>query len=148
VERHSSALAKRYVREIGTDWVMAVTQAKNHRILVAQITPVELFSAIMRQSREKRLSSQDTNIACSLVNLHSNQYYVLALTSAIVARSQTLLTQHPLRAYDAVQLATAIEVNLALITAKNLELTFVSSDQRLLDIAILYNFAIDNPNDH
>ena len=59
-----------------------------------------------------------------------------------------LLTQrHPLKAYDAVQLAVALRQNRALATVKQ-SLIFVSGDKTLLAAAKAEGLDIDNPFDH
>lgn len=57
-----------------------------------------------------------------------------------------LLERHPLRAYDAVQLASALESNQLFLTDAAITLTFVSADQRLLTAAIAEGLAVEDPN--
>jgi predicted nucleic acid-binding protein len=76
------------------------------------------------------------------------EYAVIALTSAVVQRAEDMLTSHPLRAYDSVQLASALEANNRLITAKLTPLIFVSADTRLLTVAISEGLTTDDPNAH
>ena len=53
----TSALTKRYVPEIGTVWVRKQTAAvAGNDIIIAQITPVELYSAIARQYHDGQIS--------------------------------------------------------------------------------------------
>jgi hypothetical protein len=48
----SSAIVKRYVKEIGTPWVLSlVAPAAGNRIYVARITSVEVVSAVTRRQR-------------------------------------------------------------------------------------------------
>jgi predicted nucleic acid-binding protein len=58
-----------------------------------------------------------------------------------------LVTKHPLRAYDAVQLASAMRVQ-ARALAKIPGLTFLTADDRLKSIAQAEGLSADNPNDH
>jgi len=66
----------------------------------------------------------------------------------IVLLARDLLDRHPLRAYDAVQLASAIVANQALIAANLPPLVFVSADDRLNAVAATEGLAVDNPNLH
>ena len=69
-------------------------------------------------------------------------------TDAIVARAQDLASAHLLRAYDAVQLASALESNARLLIAGSSPLTFVSADTRLLTAAAAEGLATEDPNSH
>ena len=53
----SSALVKRYVAEVGTAWIQAMTvPAARNALLIARITWVEVLSALIRRQREGGLS--------------------------------------------------------------------------------------------
>jgi hypothetical protein len=67
---------------------------------------------------------------------------------ALVERAGELIVQYPLRAYDAVQLASALRVQSLLTSMPETQLIFVSADNRLLDIAQSAGLAIDNPNNY
>jgi hypothetical protein len=54
----SSALLKRYVSEIGTDWIQSLTaESANNLLIVARITSVEVESALARRQRELKLAN-------------------------------------------------------------------------------------------
>jgi hypothetical protein len=55
------------------------------------------------------------------------------------------LEKYPLRAGDEIQLASAILANEILAQANFPELTFLASDQKLLDAANAENLQTDNP---
>ena len=57
-----------------------------------------------------------------------------------------LVTQHPLRAYDAVQLASALRLQLDLTGTESTSLTFLTADERLIAIAEAEGLLTDNPN--
>jgi predicted nucleic acid-binding protein len=59
-----------------------------------------------------------------------------------------LLERHPLRAYDAIQLASALIANDALLTAGFAPLIVLAADDRLLDAAQAEGLMTDNPNAH
>jgi predicted nucleic acid-binding protein len=55
----SSALVKRYIREIGTAWVRGLTRRNPlNRIYVARITVVEVTAAIARRRKGRSLSAR------------------------------------------------------------------------------------------
>ena len=146
----SSALVKRYVPEIGTTWVRSVTNPQsNNTILIAHITQVEVVSAVRRCTRDASFSVRTARAIRLLMDRHSSrQYSVIGLVGSVVSLAENLLESHPLRAYDAVQLASALEANTRLISAGLSPLTFVSGDTRLLSAATSEGLQIDDPNAH
>ena len=60
--------------------------------------------------------------------------------------ARRLATQHPLRAYDAVQLATAWLLNRDLLDDSQAPLTFVCADDRLVAIAQAEGLLTETPN--
>jgi predicted nucleic acid-binding protein len=60
----------------------------------------------------------------------------------------SLLERHPLRAYDAVHLATALGAQEFLDAQGYPPLTFLSADERLNRAAGDEGLAVDNPNHH
>ena len=55
---------------------------------------------------------------------------------------------HELRAYDAVQLAAALELNGRWVAAGMGGITLVSSDQALNDASLAEGLAVDDPRSH
>ena len=146
----SSALAKRYVREIGTSWVLStVALSTSHLVVIAQITSVEIVSALARQQRHSQITPRFVKASYLLLQRHiRREYAVLQLSPAVLSLAEKLLLNYTLRAYDAVQLASAIESNRRLISTGDPPLVFVSADQRLLLIAQQEGFQTDDPLQH
>jgi uncharacterized protein len=145
----SSALTKRYLVEPGTDWMRSITSGSTgNKILIAQITPAEVVSAVARRPRVGEIPPRTARAIRLLIDRHPDrEYIIIGLTRAIVQKAENLLKTHALRAYDAVQLATLIETNLRLSVGGLMPLTFVSSDERLLTVAIAEGVATENPVD-
>lgn len=60
----SSGIAKRYVQEKGTSWVVAATDpAAGNRLYLARIAGVEVISALARQRLSGGLSESAAEIA-------------------------------------------------------------------------------------
>lgn len=133
----SSALTKRYIAETGTNWVLStVAPNSGHQILIAQIAPVEVFSAVSRHKRENRISARTARAIRMFLERHTfREYDVVVLSDAILHLAQDLLDKYTLRAYDAVQLASALDSNKKLIRANLSALTFVCADTRLITAA-------------
>jgi predicted nucleic acid-binding protein len=146
----SSALLKRYITEPGTAWVLALTTPGNGvNILIAQITPVEVVSGIERQCRAGLFAMADAQGMRLLLDRHARrEYRITKLGAVIIVRAKDLLNAYPLRAYDAVQLASALEANARLVGAGSPPLTFVSADTRLLAAAADEGLATEDPNAH
>jgi predicted nucleic acid-binding protein len=146
----SSALVKRYVTETGSAWIRALTDPGTHNpLIIARITWVEVLSALARRQREGSLTSDDVAQAVQAFRYDINmQYQVSELDPALAEAAGELVTQHPLRAYDAVQLASALRVQSDLDRTKAPALIFLTADDRLVAVAQAEDLLTDNPNHH
>jgi len=133
----TSALVKRYSEKAGSEWVQQTLDPElDSRIVVARITWVEILSALSRLFRENRLEETVYGMGIRAIEQHfRSEYQIGELDLHTTHLAGELVQRHPLRAYDAVQLATALRINRSL-TARNAgQLRFVSSDHRLLSKA-------------
>ena len=146
----SSVLVKRHVSEIGSAWFQnLVLPASNNSIITAKLSIIEVFSAFNRRKREATISQIDYNdFAKDFSTISNNEYHLLDLSDSIIIESQKLLETHPLRAGDAIQLATAIYARNMLQNSGISAPIFLASDNKLLDAAIAEGFITDNPNLH
>jgi uncharacterized protein len=95
----SSAIAKRYISEIGSPWIHEITDPTRQN---------DLF----------------------------------------LARITWVVTQYPLRAYDAIQLAAALSLKTTLNQSQLPAPIFLTADKKLLTIAQQAGLPCDNPNNH
>ena len=146
----SSALSKRYAEETGTPWLRGIlAPTAGNAIVTARITMVELHSALARRLREGSVDAQACLVAVQAFNQHcAVEYRFVELELNVVALARDLLDRHPLRPYDAVQLAKALRANGALQAAGLPPLLFLSADDRLITAAVPEGLATDNPNSH
>ena len=146
----TSALIKRYVTETGTAWVRAtVASGSGNTSFIAHITLVEMASALARRIREGSIPSRSAQAAQLLIERHTRRdYTVISITQDIIKTAVSLNYKHPLRAYDAVQLAVALVSTQRLTSAGLQPLIFVSSDQRLLTVAANEGLPVDDPQVH
>lgn len=144
----SSALVKRYVREAGSTWIRAITAPESENvILLARISWVEVLSALARLEREHVL--QPATIATTVRAFRRDwdtQYQVVELDGGLAQAAGQLVMRHPLRAYDSVQLASALQTQPAFAHAANIPFNFISADDRLLKVAQAEGLTTDNPN--
>ncbi len=144
----SSVLVKRHISEVGSAWFRALADpAIGTTIITAQISIVEVISAFNRRVRDGTLARTDyARIQADFDALCGSEYRLVRTSTSVLDRARRLLEQHPLRAYDAVQLASALVANDALLAAAVPALTFLSADTRLLEAAAVEGLATDDPN--
>lgn len=116
----SSAFAKRYVEENGSQAVDDICQATTV-LAISIICVPEIISALNRRLREKRLSPKEYLAAKSRLAEDVADVVVVNLTSTVISRSTFLLESNDLRAMDALHIACALEYGAEL---------FVTADQR------------------
>lgn len=146
----SSALVKRYIAETGTTWIRSLTSADaGNVIVIAHITQAEVVSGAMRRKREGSITARTARAIRLLIDRHSSrEYRVVGLTAQIMQRAEDLLETHALRAYDSVQLASAVESNARIVAIGLPPITFISADTHLLAAAIAEGLSTDDPNVH
>jgi len=147
----SSALAKRYLTEIGSAWIALLTDpVAGNSIVVADIARVEVSAAIAaRQRAAGGISRDERDALVSLLLHHFDAEYVIAPLSNLIIDQAVRLTQtHRLRGYDAVQLATALDTQVTALAVGLPALTFVAADDDLLAAARAQGLAAENPNLH
>lgn len=145
----SSALVKRYMPEIGTIWVRKQTApASGNTVYVAQITMVEIMSAISRYYHDGTIDAPTLSAFRNRVLHHSStQYRIIALHNRIALKALDLLGRYRLRAYDAIQLASVMTLNQR-ASGIGTMVQFIASDTRLLHAAAAEGLTVDNPNNH
>jgi len=147
----SSALVKRYLTEIGSGWVLAITNpADGHTIVVAEITRVEVAAALAARHRAPAgLTRAERDDAVDLLHNHYDiEYQSIATTPALLDRAVSLTQNYRLRSYDAVQLATALLAHEQLAAAGLPGLIFTVADNDLVAAAQAEGLATENPNDY
>lgn len=146
----TSALVKRYVAEEGSQWIKTLCAPPNNLIVcTSQMTVVETACAFSRRMREGALSSKDYKKLLTAFDYDATyRYIVVDVTRTTIETACDLAGIHPLRAYDAIHLATALLINRELIKNSRHPLTFIRADNRLVDIVKTENLHTENPNDH
>ncbi len=145
----SSALIKRYITETGSSWLRALMIPNpNHQFFIAQIAVVEAMSATSRRQREGHVSIRNLRAIRLLINSHVQRHYNLVrLGDDITERAIDLCSKYPLRASDAIQLASAVDVHTTVLSA-NLSVVFLCADTRLLATAVQEGLTVEDPNMH
>lgn len=144
----ASALVKRYVAETGSAFVTRLTSSsESNEIWLATIGCVELVAALYRRVNTGALTSSSAwNAEQAFRGDWQQVFQPIDLNASILARAMGLAKLHLLRAYDAVQLATAVDLQ---VNRRALNLSwpiFVSADQRLNQAALAEGLLVDDPN--
>ena len=116
----SSALAKRYIEEKGSDRVQVILSSTS-ALGVSVICVPEIVSALCRRRREHRLSRQQYLEAKTGLFSDIEDASVIGISEQVIARAVELLERWPLRSADALHIACAAEWSAQL---------FVSADER------------------
>lgn len=146
----ASALVKRYVTEVGTGWIRdLVIPAGANLLLTSRVTMVEIRSALARRRREGSVSTAEHAFAIEALRAHSlTQYRLVEFDVSVADLAGDLIERYPLRAYDAVQLASALTVARVVADAHLPAPIFLTADDRLLEIAEAEGLPTANPNHH
>ncbi|MDO8503558.1 MAG: type II toxin-antitoxin system VapC family toxin [bacterium] len=121
----TSAFAKRYVAERGSDKVMAsCLQADS--LVVSVICLPELISTLSRLVREKKLAKAEYRKLKGDAVADLADVDICQITPDVLGSVVSLLESHPLRAMDALHVACALTVKPDI---------FVSADRRQLSAA-------------
>jgi len=121
----ASALAKRYVREKGSLKVRRLLASE--RPATSRYSAVEVASALARRVREGAVSGEDCARALAALRQDLTAMLLVELTTEVVTRALSLLQRHSLRAGDAVQLASCLQLRDELEEP----ITLVTFDDRL-----------------
>ena len=146
----SSAIVKRYVNEIGSNFVDNLANLKSGNVvLLARITRVEVAAAIARRLKIGSISAGDAqNALAAFQHDLTNNYFTVEITPILLSAAMNLATKHSLRGYDAVQLAAALEANDERIASGLAPLTIVSADVDLNNAAQVEGLHIEDPNQY
>ncbi len=142
----TSALVKLYVDETGSDWVRQIYHRPAFQIAFSHIGMVEAASALARRRRMQEISeAQQKRLFKKLLFDVQQRFTIQAVTDDILRIAAHLTQQHPLRGYDAVHLATALELNRVLTANRLPAVTFVSADDKLNAAARSEGLAVIKP---
>jgi hypothetical protein len=124
-------------------------EASKHTLAISQITPVEVYAALAVKQRTGALPLFGYYRARKdfAEHIKRQQYFIWPVSDLIFQRAATLVGRHPLRAYDAIQLATALDY----LRTQQLDLTqfrFLTADGQLERAAQAQGLRTDNPNRH
>ena len=158
----TSALIARYlVRAPGHVWVHNVCDPHNgNTLILAQITGAEIGAAFNQLARSGAMRKKltDASIAAFWTQVSAGEFVLVPISIDVVQRASNLCGTHPLKGYDAVQLACAIvareDARLADAATSASggqplgDPIFLTEDHKLRDAAAAEGFVVDSPIAH
>jgi predicted nucleic acid-binding protein len=122
----SSAFVKRYIREEGTDTVLAWCD-RAAEIGLSGIALPEIISAFCRLRREDRITETQYRQLKTLLLSDIEDVAICDLTPAVLAQAVSSLETNVLRGMDALHISSAVVLQAEI---------FISADRRQIDAAI------------
>lgn len=142
-----SALVKYYVTEPGSAWIRTLVDAEENALVTAEISITEISAALALIARTGRISKRRCNELWGKFKRDLLMRYELLPTHrTIVDQGAELCQKHPLRGFDAIHLASGLQLRETLQDEMpELALTYVTSDDSLLTAAEAEGLVVDNP---
>jgi predicted nucleic acid-binding protein len=103
----TSVLTKRYAEESGSSRVRELFR-KRARIVVSRVTFAEICAALARKERDGEISRSQADAVFARLVDDFRALTVIEVRGGILDDLPELVRRHPLRGYDAVQLACAL----------------------------------------
>lgn len=151
----TSALVKLYVPESGSQWTKEIVDERaksgerTNLIFSSKIGIIETAAAIALRARTGDISENTQRELYKDFLKHSENLFAhLTTTDEIISKASSLTQDYPVRGYDAVHLATAMDLNARLLTNQLPELTFVSADEKLTQAANEEELQTEDPSKH
>lgn len=117
-------------------------------LFTVEISMVEVAAAIAIIHRMGRIGRKlrDATFDKYMKGM-TNRYYLLPVTPSLLHQAAHLTQKHPLKGYDAIQLAAGLELS-ASLGKRKVAMVFVSGDEQLLSAAQAEGLTADNPFNH
>ena len=127
----SSALVKRYIKESGTEKIRVLFGGRKE-ICASRLAEVEVSAALARRSRKGDMSIEEAQRHQRQLLADLSELRLVEVRPPVLQLANELIWQRALRAYDALQLASALRLR----QATRLSVTFWCADQILCDAAV------------
>ncbi|MFZ0886940.1 MAG: type II toxin-antitoxin system VapC family toxin [Candidatus Binataceae bacterium] len=126
----TSALIKRFIEEAGSKQVEALIEA-DPRLATSRVAYAEVHAGLARKLREGAMTAGAHRRTSRLFESDWRAYIRVDLVDPLLALVRDLVQRHPLRAFDAIHLASAIRLQEQLGD----DIRLVAADVRLLAAA-------------
>jgi len=140
----TSALVKLYVREMGTERLLALaTSAPANRFAILSLAQVEFRAAVRRRQRSGEISPSEVDELIESFRHHSEGLFLVqTFSESLLDVACALIDAYALRGYDSMQLAGYLMLR---SVSGPEEPIFVCSDKALLSAAQNEGCAVLNP---
>lgn len=138
----TSALVKRYRYEIGTETIDEILQDNGSTIIISSISICEVYRAIHRHLRMKRINKEDFEMAIDqfYTELHSQRLEMVESSRDILFHANHLIFSYNISVNDAIILGSAMSVSY-----RNPIFVCADINSGLLNAAKNCHFSILNP---
>lgn len=151
----ASAVVKYFHQEPGTAWVRqlvdereSLNDSHTNAIFIADVGLAEVPAAFAILARSKRIGvAARDSMYDAFLNSIRTEFKLAEVTIDLAYAAGELTQKYPLKGYDAVQLAVALDLNAAL-KEQDVFSVFVSGDDALLQAARAEGLVTENPFDH
>jgi predicted nucleic acid-binding protein len=142
-----SALVKYYVTEPGSTWVRALLDTEDNVLVTAEITIAEVSAALAVIARVGRISRRQRDELWGKFKRDLlTRYELLPTHRTVINRAAELCQKHPLRGFDAIHLASGLQLQETLVQQEEgMVITYVTGDDPLVTAAQAEGLAVDNP---
>lgn len=139
---------KRYVAEPGSGWIRQTTDAAaGHYLFTDVLSGPEMIAAIVRRGRGGQLRRSAVTRAVSEIRFDwQYRYAIVDVDRQVVSRALDICESRGLRGFDAVHIATAIELQEDRRVRGLPGLTFVSADREQLAAAAAEGLPVEDPS--
>ena len=146
----SSALVKAYIAESGSDWVRSIMDpTAANDVHIVRMTEVEITSAVIRRKRAGTLTSHKAAVALDEFRRDARyEFHLIGIETHLIASAIRSAEAHGLRAYDALQLASALALKNIRSDLALSPLILASSDQELNAAARSEGILVEDPNNY
>jgi predicted nucleic acid-binding protein len=146
----TSAIVKRYIVEPGRLLLLAICDPdQGHDLYISQAALVETVATFCRKTHEKSITTDKRDKLINAFRQDTHEGYGIRLvTTGMYTQAGNLCRSHRLRAYDAVQLACALDLRNETRTQQAPVPIFVCADNNLLAIASAEGLQVENPNNY
>jgi predicted nucleic acid-binding protein len=110
-------------------------------VATAKIAYAEVYAGLTRRRREGSLAEKDYRLVCREFEADWGGYLRVDLRDDVLSLARDLIRRNPLRAADAVHLASALHI----VRSLGEDVVFVAADSRLLTAARREKLNVLNP---
>lgn len=145
----ASALAKRYIEEVGSDKIdFLFENVPLWRLLCLTVGAAEVFWICIRKRNDGRINvnqfTQSTGHLDHEIINNQSDFRTISVPDSLVWNSMDLIETHSLNSVDALVLRSALDIATELRSTDD-RLVLVASDQRLLRAARAEGLQVFNP---